>query len=143
MTNATMRTLGWLTPLLLGACAATATKPDAATGKVTGQMRSGSTELRAYQVLDWIAPDDRTLIINGVDRSLFEGRFKGACAGLRLANTIAFIIPGAVQVNNYSGIVLPDGTRCLFASVTRLTAPPAHLKASPATDGARATPDTR
>jgi hypothetical protein len=86
-------------------------------------MRSGSTELRAYQIADWIAPDDRTLILNAMDRSLYEGRFRGRCTGLRLVDTIAFIIPGPQQADRYSGVVLPDGRRCTFKSFTRLATP--------------------
>ena len=56
----------------------------ATAGKVTPQMRSGSNELRTYQLLDWIAPDDRTLIVNSVDRSLYRRDSNAsarACAG--------------------------------------------------------------
>lgn len=126
MTTQTAWLLGWLVPLALGACAASQSQPQPASDKVTPQMRSGSTELRTYQVHDWIAPDDRTLLVNALDRSLFEGRFKGECAGLRLVDTIAFIFHGTPQVDTYAGIVLPDGTRCPFASFTRLAAPPAR-----------------
>jgi hypothetical protein len=97
-------------------------------------MRSGSPELRAYQVTDWIAPDDRTLVVNGVDRSLFEARFRGGCAGLRLANSIAFIIPTGAALNDYSGIVLPEGTHCPFASFTRLVTSPAPARGPSASE---------
>lgn len=135
MTNAAVCRLGWLVALALGACAAQSPKQAAAPGKVTAQMRSGSAELRTYKVLDWIAPDDRTLVVNGTDRSLFEGRFRGGCAGLSLANTIAFIIPAGSPLNNYSGIVLPDGTHCLFTSLTRLVTPPAPAAGPAASEG--------
>jgi hypothetical protein len=115
--------LGWWVPLALGACVTQQPKPQDSVGKVSPQMRSGSTELRAYQIADWIAPDDRTLILNAMDRSLYEGRFRGQCTGLRLVDTIAFIIPGPQQADRYSGVVLPDGRRCTFKSFTRLTTP--------------------
>ncbi len=115
-------TLAGLAALALSGCAADAAKPDAATGKVTQQMRSGSTELRTYQIEDWVAPDDRTLIVNTVDRSLFEGRFKGRCAGLRLVNTVAFIVSEPPRVASYAGVVLPDGT------FRRILAPPERPK---------------
>jgi len=113
---------------LLGCNTTSPPKPDAVNGKVTPQMRSGSTELRTYQIEDWVAPDDRTLVVNSVDRSLFEGRFKTRCTGLRLVNTLAFIVSEPPQIASYVGIVLPDGTRCVFASFTRLLAPPARSK---------------
>ena len=115
--------------LAASACAQQSPRPpaaaDAGAGAVTAQMRSGSLELRKYQIDDWIAPDDRTLVINAADRSLYEARFKGRCTGLRNVDTIAFIVPGALQVDQYAGVVLPDGTRCAFASVTRLSTSPA------------------
>jgi hypothetical protein len=120
--------LGWLVPAALVACAANHPQVAATTGKVTPQMRSGSNELRTYQVLDWIAPDDRTLIVNSVDRSLFRAGFKGRCTGLRLVDTIAFIVQTPPQVDKYEGVVLPDGTRCAFTSMTRLETAPAHGK---------------
>jgi hypothetical protein len=119
----TVSMLGWLAPLILGSCA---TKPPQApdtAGKITAQMRSGSAELRAIQVMDWTAPDDRTLLVNGVDRSVYQARFNGQCTGLRLVDTIAFIVPGPPQVDRYVGIVLPDGKRCTFKSLERLAIP--------------------
>jgi hypothetical protein len=112
--------LGWLGLGLLVACATNSSKVAATAGKVTPQMRSGSSELRTYQLVDWIAPDDRTLIVTSVDRSLFRARFKRQCHGLRLVDTIAFIVPTPPQVETYEGVVLPDGTRCAFTSITRL-----------------------
>jgi uncharacterized protein DUF6491 len=112
-------TLGWLASLALVACATEHPKPAPA-GTVTAQMRSGSAELRAYQLVDWIAPDDRNLIVNAVDRSLYRARFKGACAGLRHVDTIAFIVQTPPQIEKYQGVVLPDGRHCVFNSITRL-----------------------
>jgi hypothetical protein len=125
-----MRTVRGLSCLLLpallaAACATPAPKPAAPATRVTPQLRSGSSELRAYQLLDWVAPDDRTLIVNSVDKALFKAQFKRQCTGLRLVDTIAFIVPTPPQVDKYVGVVLPDGTRCVFTSITRLeTAPP-------------------
>jgi hypothetical protein len=131
-----MRKFAWLLAGVLAACATNHPKPASAGIKVTPQMRSGSNDLRAFQLLDWIAPDDRTLIVNSTDRSLFKAQFKRQCMGLRLVDTLAFIVPTPPQVAQYQGVVLPDGTRCVFTSMTRLeTAPaPAHSKDGPATD---------
>jgi hypothetical protein len=126
--------LGWLLPAALVACATHHPQVAASAGKVTPQMRPGSTELRAYQLVDWIAPDDRTLIVNSVDRSLFRARFKHQCTGLRLVDTIAFIVQTPPQVDKYQGVVLPNGTRCAFTSVTRLDTAPAHSKDGAATE---------
>jgi len=119
-----------LLPALLAACATPAPKPATPATKVTPQLRSGSSELRAYQLLDWVAPDDRTLIVNSVDKALFKAQFRRQCTGLRLVDTIAFIVPTPPQVDKYVGVVLPDGTRCVFTSITRLETAPPHGKDS-------------
>ena len=124
--------LGWLLPAALIACAAKHPKEPDVAGKVTPQMRSGSNELRTYQLVEWIAPDDRTLIVNSVDRSLYRARFKGQCTGLRLVDTIAFIVQTPPQIEKYQGVVLPDGTRCAFTSITRLETGPVPAKDSAA-----------
>ncbi len=126
-------TFGLLAALLAASCATERPHSAAVSGTVTPQMRSGSNELRTYQIVDWIAPDDRNLIVNSVDRSLYRARFKSPCTGLRLVNTIAFIVRTPPQVEKYEGVVLPDGKRCEFASITRLETAPSHGK-----DGAAA-----
>jgi hypothetical protein len=126
--------LGWLLPAALVACATHHPQVAANAGKVTPQMRPGSTELRTYQLVDWIAPDDRTLIVSSVDRSLFKARFKHQCTGLRLVDTIAFIVQTPAQVEKYQGVVLPNGTRCAFTSVIRLDTAPARSKDGAATE---------
>ena len=110
----------WLLPALLAGCGTHPPKAAAAATKVTPQLRAGSSELRTYQLLDWVAPDDRTLLVNSIDRSLFKAQFRRQCSGLRLVDTIAFIVPTPLQVEKYEGVVLPDGTRCVFTSITRL-----------------------
>jgi hypothetical protein len=126
--------LGWLVPAALVACAAHHPQVAGTAGKVTPQMRPGSNELRTYLLVDWIAPDDRTLIVNSVDRSLFRASFKRQCTGLRLVDTIAFIVQTPPQVEKYQGVVLPDGTRCAFTSITRLETAPARGKDGAATE---------
>jgi len=133
MKTRTPWTLGWLLPVFLVACATDHPKAPAAGGKVTPQMRSGSNELRAYQLLEWIAPDDHNLIVNGVDRSLYRARFRRQCTGLRSVDTLAFIIQTPPQVEKYEGVVLPDGTRCVFTSIIKLETGPEPDKSAPAT----------
>jgi hypothetical protein len=128
---------GWpllLLPAVLTACATNSPKAPAAAGKVTPQMRSGSNEMRTYQLLEWIAPDDHNLIVNAVDRSLYQARFRRQCTGLRSVDTIAFIVQTPPQVDKYEGVVLPDGTRCVFTSITRLDTGPEPGKGTPATE---------
>jgi len=120
MKTPTARTCSWLVPALLVACATHHPQEATLGGTVTPQLRSGSRELRAYQLSEWIAPDDRTLIVNSMDRSLFKAQFKRQCTGLRLVDTIAFIVPTPPQVEKLAGVVLPDGTRCAFTSLTRI-----------------------
>jgi hypothetical protein len=124
MKTRTLWTLGCLLPAVLVACATNHPKTPATAGKVTPQMRSGSNEMRTYQLLEWIAPDDHNLIVNAVDRSLYQARFKRQCTGMRSVDTIAFIVQSPPQVGKYEGVVLPDGTRCVFTSLTRLDTGP-------------------
>ena len=124
MKTRTLWTFGWLLPALLVACATDHPKAPAAAGKVTPQMRSGSNEMRSYQLLEWIAPDDHNLIVNAVDRSLYRARFKRQCTGLRSVDTVAFMVVTPPQVDKYEGIVLPDGTRCVFTSLMKLDTGP-------------------
>ena len=133
MKTRTVWMLAWLLPAVLCACAAKQPKVAATAGKVTPQIRSGSNELRSYQLLEWIAPDDRTLIVNSVDRALYQARFKGQCTGMRLVDTIAFIVQTPPQIDKYEGVVLPDGTRSAITSITRLDTGPAPGKQAPAT----------
>jgi Family of unknown function (DUF6491) len=114
--------------VFLAACATDQSKSSVAPGTVTAQMRSGSNELRTYQILDWIAPDDRTLLVSSMDRSLFRAGFKHPCTGLRLVDTIAFIVPTPPQVEKLEGVVLPDGKRCELDSITRLEMAPSRGK---------------
>src|SRR3954465_12228638 len=136
MKTRTLWTFSWFSAVLLVACTTPhpKDKPADAAGKVTPQMRSGSNELRTYQLLEWIAPDDRNLIVNAVDRSLYRARFKRQCTGLRSVDTIAFIVVVPPQVEKYEGVVLPDGTRCVFTSIARLDTGPAPNKGAPATE---------
>jgi hypothetical protein len=122
MKSATL--VGPLLAAVLVACATNQPKTPPTAGKVTPQMRSGSNEMRTYQLLEWIAPDDHNLIVNAVDRSLYQARFKRQCTGLRSVDTIAFIVQSPPQVDRYEGVVLPDGTRCVFTSLTRLDTGP-------------------
>ena len=122
--------LGWMLAAAagsLGGCASNQSQAQPE-GKVTPQMRSGSAELRTYRIEDWTAPDDRTLIVNGANRTLYEAQFKGRCVGLRLVDTVAFVIQGTPEIDHYSAVVLPNGTRCAFKSLTRLETPPAVSK---------------
>lgn len=126
MKTRTLWTFGWLLPALLTACTTDhpQAKAPAAAGKVTPQLRSGSTEMRAYQLLEWIAPDDRNLIVNAADRSLYRARFKRQCTGLRSVDTVAFIVSNPPLPEKTEGVVLPNGTRCEFTSLTKLDTGP-------------------
>lgn len=105
---------------LLAGCASKPSPKAPLEGTVTPQMRSGSVALRAYRIQEWTAPDDQTLILDAEDRSLYEARFKGRCTGLRLVDTLAFVVRGSPEMDHYAGVVLPDGTRCAFSTLKRL-----------------------
>lgn len=74
------------------------------------------------RIKNWKAPDSKTLIIETYGKRTYEVKFRPSCFGLRNADTIAFVTRGTDDLDNFSSIILPDGTRCLFDSVTPVTA---------------------
>lgn len=120
MRHRTFRMLAFPMALALVACA---TRPEAPDEEVTPQMAAESAELQTYRIRNWSAPDNRTLIVESVDGRRYEARFMTDCLGLRLTETIGFVTRGTSQLDQFSGIVLPDGTRCTFRSFTQISTP--------------------
>lgn len=130
-----------LAALLLAACAsepsstaetspppaepAAASATDAAAGSsgglVTELMRRDDARLQTYRIDTWSAPDDRTLIVESIDGTLYRAQMMGSCMGLRFTDTLGFVTRGTNALDDFSGIVLPDGTRCTFQSFERVS----------------------
>lgn len=117
-----------LAATLLGACAAnrppaeanataaSATGGDQGETSITELMGHRDARLETYRIDDWSAPSDESLIVKSLDGSQYRATFMGHCYGLRFAETIGFVTRGTSSLDHFSGIVLPDGTRCTFKS---------------------------
>jgi Family of unknown function (DUF6491) len=121
-----MRLLPGLVPLILlsvAGCATTQSTAEKPAGETTPLMSRDDANLQTYRIDDWSAPDNRTLIVKSVDGSQYRAQFMSECLGLRFTNSIGFETRGLNQLDQFSGIVLPDGTRCHFQSFTRIGFP--------------------
>ena len=131
MTNRSSWMLAAGAALALAACATTresetaggATARGSEAEGVTEQLSHNSSELQTYRIRDWSAPNNRTLIVESVDGRRYEARFMTDCLGLQFTETIGFITRGLNELDKFSGIVLPDGTRCTFRSFTEIPTP--------------------
>lgn len=113
-----------LAATLLGACAASpptakATAADQGESTITELMGHNDARLETYRISDWSARNDDSLIVKALDGSQYRATFMGHCIGLRFAETIGFMTRGTSSLDHFSGIVLPDGTRCTFRSFER------------------------
>jgi len=108
--------------LVLGGCATSTSEPDSA-AEVTPQMAADSAELQSYRVRSWSAPDDQTLIVESVDGTKYKAELLGTCFGLKFATRLGFVTKGINQIDRFSGVALPDGTRCSFRSFNEIVTP--------------------
>ncbi len=127
MNTRTLWTLGWLAPAVLVACATNHPKVAAAAGKVNApdEVRGATSCARINWwsgLLRMTAPS----LVNSVDRSLYQARFKGQCNGLRLVDTIAFIVQTAAAGRQVRRGRTPGwDTLCIHVNyATRDRAPP-------------------
>lgn len=124
MTDLRIATAAALAATLLGACAtnrpaANATGGDQGETTITELMGHRDARLETYRIDDWSAPADDSLIVKSLDGSQYRATFMGHCYGLRFAESIGFVTRGTSSLDHFSGIVLPDGTRCTFKSFER------------------------
>lgn len=113
-----------LAAMALGACATGASAADVADGAqeestTTEQMSHRDARLETYRIEDWSAPGDDALIVKALGGSQYRATFMGHCSGLRFTDTIGFVTRGTNSLDQFSGIVLPDGTRCTFKTFGR------------------------
>ena len=58
------------------------------------------------------------------DGTRYRAETLGPCIGLGFTTSLAFVSRGGFdQVDRFSSVVLPDGTRCAFQSFDRLVSP--------------------
>jgi hypothetical protein len=116
------RTAWVLAPVAALALSACATKPGADAEEVTEQMGRDAIALQSYRVNDWSAPNNQTLMIRTVDGQQYRAQMLSPCWGLQFANTVGFTTRGGNTLDRFSGVVLPDGTRCQFRNLERVPA---------------------
>jgi|GEM_PF-2081740 len=77
--------------------------------------------LSKYRVQNWKAVDDQTILIQSSDGSTYKAMTIGPCHGLDFSNRVAFENRGGFQqIDQFSSVVLADGTRCRFQSFERV-----------------------
>jgi hypothetical protein len=88
------------------------------------QISTEPAHLMSYRIRNWSAPNDRTLILESYDGQKYKAELIAPCFGLNFANRLAFTNRGGFsQIDQFSSVVLPDGTRCAFHSFNRLITP--------------------
>ncbi len=115
-----------LIPLILSGCATTAAQRRAAQSDADLQARvaGGSSTVQRFNLRDWSAPNDHTVILVTNDGTRYRAETLGPCMGLDFAHGVAFVSRGGFnQIDRFSSVMLNDGTRCPFQSFDKLLAP--------------------
>jgi hypothetical protein len=109
----------------LTACASkTPRQPREADAALTAPVADADAKLPRFQIRDWSAPNDHTIIVIANDGTRYRAETFGPCLGLDFANRLAFESRGGFeQVDRFSSVLLGDGTRCQFQSFGKLKAP--------------------
>lgn len=118
-------TLSLALAVALAACASKNPRnPTAAQQMASAPVADTDARLQRFQIRDWSAVDDETLIITATDGTRYRAQTFGPCLGLNFTNRLAFENRGGFeQIDRFSSVVLGDGTRCQFRSFGRLKAP--------------------
>lgn len=68
---------------------------------------------------EWRPEDNESLLLFNKDRAVvWRISFSPSCPGLKSVKAISFVTPMGDRTDQYDSILLEDGTRCYFASVT-------------------------
>lgn len=88
------------------------------------QTSPDAAQLLSYRIRNWSAPNDRTLILEAYDGTRYKAEMLSPCFGLNFAQRLAFTNRGGFsQIDQFSSVVLPDGTRCAFQSFNKVVTP--------------------
>lgn len=71
--------------------------------------------------VEWRPVDDQTLLLFNDDGLGWRVTFSPACPGLKSATAVSFVAPVTDANNQYDSILLDNGTRCYFGSVSLVT----------------------
>lgn len=96
-------------------------RADPANDPANIQTEPGSAELRSDRVRNWTVVDDQTLLIEAYDGTRYKAEMMGACNGLSFATRLGFSSRGGFkQIDRFSAVMLPDGTRCPLATFNKV-----------------------
>jgi hypothetical protein len=88
------------------------------------QTAAGDSQLMSYRIRNWSAPNDHTVVFESADGTQYRAETLGPCFGLDFANRLGFANRGGFQqIDRFSSLVLPDGTRCSFQTFSRVVSP--------------------
>jgi hypothetical protein len=88
------------------------------------QTAPGDAELMSYRIRNWSAPNDHTVLIESADGTQYRAETLGPCFGLDYANRLGFSNRGGFQqIDRFSSVLLPDGTRCSFQTFNKVVSP--------------------
>ena len=83
------------------------------------RARRSEKQVVADSFSGWRAESDQSLVLVGTGPMSFRISFgAGGCPGLKQSQTLAFVTPNSGSRDVYDSILLDDGTRCYFDSVT-------------------------
>ena len=110
-----------LNALALAGCASNRTSRYEASSLQTSPEQA---ELPSYRIKNWSAPDDHTVIVDSYDGTRYKAETMGPCLGLGFALRVGFANRGGFQqIDRFSSVVLPDGTRCALQSFNKVVTP--------------------
>jgi hypothetical protein len=125
-----MKSHSLLVPGALSALASVLVLAGCATNRMAHYDQSSlqtspqSAELLKSRIRNWSAPDDHTLIIEAHDGTRYKAETMGPCQGLGFSTRVGFASRGGFnQIDRFSSLVLPDGTRCALQSFNKVLTP--------------------
>ncbi len=115
-----------LIPLTLSGCSTSNPKARSSQSEAdrTARVAAGSAQVQRFNLKDWSALNDHTIILITNDGTRYRAETLGPCMGLDFAHGVAFVNRGGFnQIDRFSSVVLSDGTRCPFQSFDKLVPP--------------------
>ena len=122
MRSHSLGVLGAFAALALAGCATHGTTQRYEQASL--QTSPADAELLSYRIRNWNAIDDHTLMIESMDGHQYRAETLGPCFGLNTAPRVGFSNRGDFQqIDRFSSVVLPDGSRCSFQNFNRVVSP--------------------
>ena len=113
-----------LIPLILSGCSTSKGRSSQSEADLTARVAGGSSQVQRFNLKDWSALNDHTIILVTNDGTRYRAETLGPCMGLDFAHGVAFVNRGGFnQIDRFSSVVLSDGTRCPFQSFDKLVPP--------------------